>query len=103
MLFVAHLWASRPGGLSPAAPVLEGAETGPSASAAWTGPRADWRPKEEEEVKLKGRRKTEWRDKGLKTNQDVRRARWKGWTESHGRQRRLAARTVEARIELMNK
>lgn len=103
MLFVAHLWASRPGGLSPAAPVLEGAETGPSASAAWTGPRADWRPKEEEDVKLKGRRKTEWRDKGLKTNQGVRRARWKGWTESHGRQRRLAARTVEARIELMNK
>lgn len=55
MLLVAHLWASLPGGLSPAAPDLEGAETRPSASAAWTGPRADWRPKEEEEEEEDGK------------------------------------------------
>lgn len=59
MLFVAYLSASLPGDLSPAAPVLGGAETRPSASAAWTGPRADWRPEEEEDVKWKERRNTE--------------------------------------------
>lgn len=71
MLFVAYLSASLPGGLSPAAPVPGAAETRPSASAAWTGPRADWRPEEEEgvegekeeeeeeDVKLKEGRNTE--------------------------------------------
>lgn len=88
-VFVTHLpWASLPAGLSPAAPVLGGAGTRPSASAAWTGPRADWRPEEEEEeeeeaeeeedVTLKDRRQTRWRDKGPGTNQGVRRTRGKG-------------------------
>lgn len=49
MIFVAHLWASLPAGLSPAAPALEGAGTGPSASAAWTGPPVGWTPEEDED------------------------------------------------------
>lgn len=40
----AHLKANLPGGPSPAAAGREAAETALSAPAAWTGPRAGWRP-----------------------------------------------------------